>query len=67
MYKKDLLIVFLVLIIIIESIFLLLTPFAKANLGIPENFNKKLDLDEIYIYNVTSFNTTKPLEWASLN
>ena len=33
----------------------------------PDNYNDQLDLSEIYIYNVTSFNTSKPLEWRELN
>ncbi|MFX1523658.1 MAG: hypothetical protein ACFFCC_09150 [Promethearchaeota archaeon] len=40
---------------------------AKANINIPDNFYKKLDLDQIYTYNVTEFNTTKPLEWADVD
>lgn len=39
----------------------------KADMSIPDKFNKNLDLDQIYIYNVTAFNTTKPLEWADVN
>ena len=33
----------------------------------PDNYNDQLDLDEIYVYNVTSFNTSKSLEWRELN
>ena len=33
----------------------------------PDNYNDQLDLNEIYIYNVTSFNTSKHLEWRELN
>ena len=39
----------------------------KADTNIPDNFNKNLDLDQVYIYNVTAFNTTKPLEWKDFN
>jgi len=39
----------------------------KADTSIPDNFNKNLDLDQVYIYNVTEFNITKPLEWADVN
>ena len=39
----------------------------RAVKSIPDNFNKNLDLDQVYIYNVTAFNTTKPLEWADVN
>jgi hypothetical protein len=34
---------------------------------IPSNYNNQLDLNEIYIYNVTSFNTSKALEWRELD
>jgi len=33
----------------------------------PDNFNDQLDFSEIYVYNVTSFNTSKSLEWRELN
>jgi len=67
MNAKKLLVVFIVSIFILQTLLLFSTPFTKANTTIPDKFNKKLDLNEVYIYNVTSFNTSKPLEWASLN
>jgi hypothetical protein len=33
----------------------------------PDNYNDQLDLNKIYIYNVSSFNTSKALEWRELN
>ncbi|MFW9865614.1 MAG: hypothetical protein ACFFEN_05895 [Candidatus Thorarchaeota archaeon] len=42
-------------------------PTVKAESSIPSNFNKDLDLNEVYIYNVSSFNTTKRLEWLPLD
>ncbi|MFX1446661.1 MAG: hypothetical protein ACFFCG_00830 [Promethearchaeota archaeon] len=38
-----------------------------ASPSIPDNYNDQLDLNEIYIYNVTSFNTSKHLEWRELD
>ncbi|MFX1375056.1 MAG: hypothetical protein ACFFA0_04530 [Promethearchaeota archaeon] len=61
------------IIFIIIPLFLLqgfgffMTPTVKADVIIPDNFNKNLDLDEVYIYNVTAFNTTKRLEWADVD
>jgi hypothetical protein len=34
----------------------------RAETSVPDNFNQNLDLNRIYIYNVSAFNTTKPLE-----
>ncbi len=67
MNTKKLLVGFIVSIFILQTLLLFSTPFTKANTTIPDKFNKKLDLNEVYIYNVTSFNTSKPLEWASLD
>ncbi|KKN27315.1 hypothetical protein LCGC14_0865710 [marine sediment metagenome] len=39
----------------------------KAEGEIPSNYNQNLDLDQVYIYNVTLFNTTKRLEWWGLD
>ncbi|MFX1488543.1 MAG: hypothetical protein ACFFBI_05305 [Promethearchaeota archaeon] len=63
-YRKNAtyLIVSVILLYIIITI-----PIAKAESSIPNNFNKDLDLNEVYIYNVSSFNTTKRLEWLSLD
>ena len=33
----------------------------------PANYNDQLDLNEIYVYNVSSFNTSKHLEWRELD
>jgi len=53
--------------------FVAMLVFCTFNLSVtsspltPDNFNDQLNLDEIYIYNVTSFNTSKPLEWKELD
>lgn len=39
----------------------------RADSSIPDNFNKNLDLDQVYIYTVNAFNTTKSLEWKNFN
>jgi hypothetical protein len=38
-----------------------------ASPSTPNNYNNQLDLNEIYTYNVTSFNTSKALEWRELD
>ncbi|UCC20419.1 MAG: hypothetical protein JSV62_03780 [Promethearchaeota archaeon] len=63
--KKNTSITFLLIFIQLFLIFSI--PIAKAETNIPNNFNQNLDLGEIYIYNVTAFNTTKPLEWRDVN
>ncbi len=57
----------IVSLVILPLLVLFLTPAVKAETNIPENFNTNLDLDTIYIYNVTSFNTSKELEWRPLD
>ncbi len=54
-------------LVILPILVLFLTPAVKAETNIPENFNADLDLDTTYIYNVKSFNTSKPLQWYSLD
>lgn len=39
----------------------------RAVTSIPDNFNKNLDLDQVYVYNVNAFNTTESLEWKDFN
>ena len=38
-----------------------------ASPSIPTNYNNQLDLNEIYVYNVSAFNTSKALEWRELD
>ena len=38
-----------------------------ASPSTPDNYTDQLDLQEIYIYNVTAFNTSKALEWRELD
>jgi hypothetical protein len=38
-----------------------------ASPSTPDNYSDQLDLNEIYVYNVTSFNTSKALEWRELD
>lgn len=33
----------------------------------PDNYNQQLDFNEIYVYNVIEFNTSKVLEWRELD
>ena len=58
--------------IIVSLVFLQLSlifsiPMVKADIIIPDNFNQNLDLDEVFVYNVTAFNITKPLEWLDVD
>ena len=49
---------------------LMFSPFLlsiKAEGEIPNNYNQNLDLDEVYIYKITAFNTSEHLEWADLD
>ena len=57
----------IVSLILLQIILLSSAQLVKADTSIPDNFNKNLDLDQIYIYNVTAFNTTKPLEWVDVD
>lgn len=57
----------IVSLIFLQTILLSSIQLVKADTNIPDNFNKNLDLDQVYIYNVTEFNTTKPLEWADVD
>ncbi|HDZ17400.1 hypothetical protein LCGC14_0990760 [marine sediment metagenome] len=54
-------------LILIPLIFSTLIILTKAEADIPSNFNQDLDLDEIYIYRIAAFNTSKHLEWADLD
>ncbi|MFX0012388.1 MAG: hypothetical protein ACFE9R_18895 [Candidatus Hermodarchaeota archaeon] len=38
-----------------------------ASPSIPTDYNNQLDINEIYVYNVSSFNTSKALEWRELD
>ena len=53
--------------IVVILIFCTFNLSTTASPSTPDNYNDQLDLNEIYIYNVTSFNTSKPLEWRELN
>jgi len=54
-------------ILLFQTFFFALTPEIKADTTIPENYCGELDFNEIYIYNVSSFNTSKPLEWRDVD
>ena len=44
--------------------------FKQSTIAFPStanDYNVQLDLNEIYIYNITSFNTSKALEWRELD
>ncbi|MCK4381433.1 MAG: hypothetical protein KAW51_09875, partial [Candidatus Lokiarchaeota archaeon] len=57
----------IVSIVLLQLLFTFSTPMVKAETNIPDDFNQNLDLDQVYIYNVTLFNTTKRLEWWGLD
>lgn len=57
----------IVSIVLLQLLFTFSAPMVKAETSIPDNFNNNLDLDQVYIYNVTLFNTTKRLEWWGLD
>lgn len=57
----------IVSLIFFQIILLSSAQLVKADTSTPDNFNKNLDLDQVYIYNVTAFNSTKPLEWKDFN
>ncbi|MFX1364412.1 MAG: hypothetical protein ACFFCE_01020 [Promethearchaeota archaeon] len=66
--KKNKKITYIVVSMVVLQLFISFSiPKVKATINIPDEFNKKLDLDEVYIYNVTAFNTTKPLEWLDVD
>ena len=67
MNKKNIFLGIFTSLLVFQTIFFVLTPISKADTAIPENFCGKLDLSEVYIYNVSSFNTSKPLEWRDLD
>jgi len=49
---------------------LIFCTFKQSTIAFPStsnDYNAQLDLNEIYIYNVTSFNTSKALEWRELD
>ncbi|MBA7545453.1 hypothetical protein ES705_37822 [subsurface metagenome] len=57
----------IVSLILLQFLFFYSAPAVRADTSVPDNFNQNLDLNRIYIYNVTAFNTTKPLEWWGLD
>jgi len=57
----------IVSIVLLQLLFSFSAPMVKAETSVPDDFNQNLDLDQVYIYNVTLFNTTKRLEWWGLD
>jgi hypothetical protein len=55
-------IAFLVGIVIISKISTI-----RASNSIPSNFYQNLDLNTSYKYNITEYNSTKPLQWLNFN
>jgi len=49
------------------TLFFFTVPIIKANSTIPTNFNQRLNLETVYIYNVSAFNISKPLEWLDVD
>ena len=52
--------------ILIQIIFLSSAQLVEEDTSITDKFNKNLNLDQVYIYNVTVFNTTEPLAWLDV-
>jgi len=67
MTKKKIFLGIFATILVFQTIFFALTPPIKADTTIPQNFCGELDFNDIYVYNVSSFNTSKPLEWRELD
>jgi hypothetical protein len=67
MTRKNIFLGIFTSILVFQTIFFVLTPIIKAETAIPGNFCGELDFNEVYVYNVSSFNTSKPLEWRELD
>jgi len=67
MMKNQYIKYFLLTLLFIQLLIIIPIPFTKAQDEIPSNYNQNLDLDQVYTYNVTLFNTTKRLEWWGLD
>ncbi|MFX1278375.1 MAG: hypothetical protein ACFFA3_03095 [Promethearchaeota archaeon] len=57
----------IIYLFLLQGIILFISPTVKANDDIPNNFNRNLNLEEVYVYNVTAFNTSKPLQWLDVD
>ncbi|MFX1355748.1 MAG: hypothetical protein ACFFA8_00550 [Promethearchaeota archaeon] len=67
MRTKNYLAELFIFLVLNSAFFLFTVPIVKANSTIPSKFNKQLNLDTIYIYNVSAFNTSKSLEWLDVD
>ncbi len=67
MKKIKKVLVIIISLVLIPLMFSTLITLTKAEGEFPSNFNQDLDLDEIYIYNVAAFNTSKTLNWLDFN
>jgi len=67
MNKKKIFLGIFATILVFQTILFTLTPIIKADTTVPENFCGELDFNDVYVYNVSSFNTSKPLEWRELD
>lgn len=54
-------------LLIAQSLIAISIPEVNANNDIPEKFYQELDLKQEFIYNVSRFNSSKPLEWADVD
>ena len=57
----------IIFLFLLQNFILFISPTVKANDLIPNNFKKNLDLNEVYVYNVTAFNISKPLQWLDVD
>ena len=67
MTKKNIFLGIFTSILVFQTILFALAPIIKADTTIPQNFCGELDFNDIYVYNISSFNTSKPLEWRELD
>lgn len=63
-YKKPILCIF-AFIIFFEAIFLFSIPPVRANGTIPEQYSQKLELNNLYVYNVSQFDSI--LNWVKVD
>lgn len=59
-------IISLIFCIFTATIIISNTGIGRAADSIPNNFYQELDLDSDYIYNITNYNSNKPLQWLNL-
>jgi len=58
---------YIIVSLILLPLLFLSVQSVRADTSIPDNYNKNLDLDQLYVYNVNAWNTTESLEWLDFN